>query len=148
GRHRKAMGGYRGRCGCHVAGAPRALPYLDVAQHGLPPRASRGPLRSPGRRRPRRAGRGSRMAPDQTGNDRLMLKAYFHRMVPRLERSFGYDAGYMHEVIETSPKAFFKFSLFQIMSSHRDAAPRDAWFAARIAAAMSEDCGPCTQLVV
>jgi hypothetical protein len=77
-----------------------------------------------------------------------MLKAYLHRTVSRLERSFGYDATYMHEVIDISPLAFFKFGLFQIMSSHRDGVPRDAWFAARIAAAISEDCGPCTQLVV
>ena len=77
-----------------------------------------------------------------------MLKAYLHRSVSKLERSFGYDAGYIHEVIEISRAAFFKFGLFQIMSSHRDGVPRDAWYAARIAAAISEDCGPCTQLVV
>jgi hypothetical protein len=77
-----------------------------------------------------------------------MLKAYLHRSVARLERRFGYDATYLHEVIDISRPAFFKFGLFQIMSSHRDGVPRDAWYAARIAAAMSEDCGPCTQLVV
>jgi hypothetical protein len=77
-----------------------------------------------------------------------MLKSFLHRTVGRLERSFGYDASYLHEVIEISRPAFFKFSLFQVMSSHRDRVPRDAWYAARIAAALSEDCGLCTQLVV
>jgi hypothetical protein len=77
-----------------------------------------------------------------------MLKVFLHRTVSKLEKSFGYDASYLHEVIEISRPAFFKFGLFQIMSSHRDSVPRDAWYAARIAAAMSEDCGPCTQLVV
>jgi len=77
-----------------------------------------------------------------------MLKAYLHRSVARLERSFGYDATYLHEVIDISTPAFFKFGLFRIMSSHRERVPLDAWCAARMAATLSEDCGPCTQLVV
>jgi hypothetical protein len=77
-----------------------------------------------------------------------MLKQILHRQVAGLERTFGYDASYLHEVIDISPSAFFKFALFQAMSAHRRNVPRDAWHAARIAAALSEDCGPCTQLVV
>ncbi len=49
---------------------------------------------------------------------------------------------------DASLPAIFKFFLFQAMASHRDRLPRDLGFAARIAAALSEDCGPCTQLVV
>ena len=77
-----------------------------------------------------------------------MLKRIMHRAVSKLEQSYGYDAGYLHEVIEASRPAFFKFGLFQTMSSHREDVPRDAWYAAKIAATLSEDCGPCTQLVV
>lgn len=77
-----------------------------------------------------------------------MLKGYLHRTVSKLERGYGYDAGYLHEVIDASPRAFFKFGLFQTMSSHREEIPKDAWYAAKIAATLSEDCGPCTQLVV
>jgi hypothetical protein len=77
-----------------------------------------------------------------------MLKQILHRQVAGLERTFGYDASYLHEVIDISVSAFFKFALFQAMSAHRQNVPRDAWYAARIAAALSEDCGPCTQLVV
>ena len=77
-----------------------------------------------------------------------MIRSYFHRSVARLEKSYGYDATYLHEVIDISPRAFFKFGLFQIMSYHRDGAPRDAYCAARIAATLSEDCGPCAQLTV
>jgi hypothetical protein len=77
-----------------------------------------------------------------------MFKQFLHRRIARLERAFGYDATYFHEVVEASTPAFAKFTAFQWMSSHRDQIPRDAWFAARIAAALCEDCGPCTQLVV
>jgi len=77
-----------------------------------------------------------------------MIKAFLHRSVARLEKSYGYDASYLHEVIDVSPSAFFKFGLFQVMSNHRDGAPADAYCAARIAATLSEDCGPCTQLTV
>jgi hypothetical protein len=77
-----------------------------------------------------------------------MIKAFLHRSVAKLEKGFGYDASYLHEVIDVSPSAFFKFGLFQIMSNHRDGAPADAYCAARIAATLSEDCGPCAQLTV
>jgi hypothetical protein len=77
-----------------------------------------------------------------------VIKGFLHRSVAKLERSFGYDATYLHEVIDISPSAFFKFGLFQIMSNHRDGAPREAYCAARIAATLSEDCGPCAQLTV
>lgn len=77
-----------------------------------------------------------------------MIKAFLHRSVNKLEKSFGYDARYLHEVIDVSPSAFFKFGLFQIMSNHRDGAPVEAYCAARIAATLSEDCGPCAQLTV
>jgi hypothetical protein len=77
-----------------------------------------------------------------------MFKQFLHRRIAALERAFGYDATYLHDVTDASTSAFVKFVMFQWMSSHRDRIPRDAWFAARIAVALSEDCGPCTQLVV
>jgi hypothetical protein len=77
-----------------------------------------------------------------------MIKALLHRSLGKLEKGFGYDARYLHEVIDVSPSAFFKFGLFQIMAKHRDGAPRDAHCAAGIAAILSEDCGPCAQLAV
>jgi len=77
-----------------------------------------------------------------------MLKQFLHRSVTKLEKGFDYDAGYLHDVIEISPRAFLKFGLFQVMASHRDGAPLDAYCAARIAATLSEDCGPCAQLTV
>jgi hypothetical protein len=77
-----------------------------------------------------------------------MLKRLLHGSIRKLERDYGYDATYLHEVTDISPAASLKFALFQIMSNHRDRVPRDAYCAARMAATLSEDCGPCTQLVV
>ena len=77
-----------------------------------------------------------------------MIRSFLHKRIRRLEHGFGYDAGYLHEVLDVSLSAFLKFGMFQVMASHRDGVPRDAAFAARLAATLSEDCGPCTQLVV
>lgn len=77
-----------------------------------------------------------------------MLKYFLHRAIAKLERAYGYDATYLHEVTDISTSASVKFALFQVMSAHRDKVPRDAYCAAGMAATLSEDCGPCTQLVV
>ena len=77
-----------------------------------------------------------------------MFKAYLHRKIAATEREFGYDATYTHEMLDASLPAFLKFALFQGMAQHRAGAPREAWYAAKLAGAMSEDCGPCSQLVV
>jgi hypothetical protein len=77
-----------------------------------------------------------------------MLKPYLHSYIAKMERTFGYDGVYLHEVLDVSLPAFLKFALFQAMSSHRDGVPREAYFAAKLAGALSEDCGPCSQLVV
>ena len=77
-----------------------------------------------------------------------MFKSYLHRKIAAMEREFGYDATYTHEMLDASLPAFIKFALFQGMANHRDQVPREAWYAAKLAAAMSEDCGPCSQLCV
>jgi hypothetical protein len=77
-----------------------------------------------------------------------MIRDFLHRSVGKLEKRYRYDASYLHDVIDASPSAFFKFTLFQVMANHRGGAPLDAYCAARIAATLSEDCGPCVQITV
>ncbi len=77
-----------------------------------------------------------------------MMKSMMHAATRKMERMFGYDATYIHEVIDTSEAAGFKFMLSQLVGQHRQGVSKDAWFAAKLAAALSEDCGPCTQLCV
>jgi hypothetical protein len=77
-----------------------------------------------------------------------MLKALLDRFAIRpFERAFNYDAGYMRDVLDASPTAFFKFSMLSGLTPHR-AAPSAALAAAGIAATLREDCGPCTQIGV
>ncbi len=77
-----------------------------------------------------------------------MIRSLLHRTIGAFERRYGYDAAYMHEILDTSVGAFLKLGMAQAMNAHRDSVPNDALFAARIAAVRFEDCGPCAQLVV
>jgi hypothetical protein len=77
-----------------------------------------------------------------------MLKSHFHRKIAKLGQAFDYNVSYLHEMLDASTPAFFKFALFRPMSRHREDVPVTAWFAAKLAATMSEDCGPCSQLMV
>ena len=60
-----------------------------------------------------------------------MLKWLMHKGIAAFERKWQYDASYLHEIIDVSPRAAWMFSR-----------------AAVITAVRSEDCGPCTQLGV
>jgi hypothetical protein len=77
-----------------------------------------------------------------------MFKSFLHGKIKAMERAFGYDATYAHELLDASTPAFVKFGLFQAMANHCDNVPKEAWYAAKLAAVMNEDCGPCAQLNV
>lgn len=77
-----------------------------------------------------------------------MLKQWLHRRIAAFEREFGYDMGYGHEMLDISGKAFMRFARINGMAQHREEMPLAAWYAAKLASTMAEDCGPCTQLVV
>lgn len=77
-----------------------------------------------------------------------MLKAFIHSQIRRFERATDYDATYLHELAEASLGAFRRFAGAQSMSQFREDAPLDAWHAAKIAAMVEQDCGPCVQLCV
>ena len=77
-----------------------------------------------------------------------MLKWLMRRGVAAFERQWQYDAGYLHEIIEASPRAAWRFSRAAAIGTYRTDVPPAAWAAAAIAAVRHEDCGPCTQLGV
>jgi hypothetical protein len=77
-----------------------------------------------------------------------MLKWLMRRGVAAFERQWNYDAGYLHEIIETSPRAAWMFSRAAAIGKYRKDVPPAAWAAAAITAVRHEDCGPCTQLGV
>jgi hypothetical protein len=74
-----------------------------------------------------------------------MLKAILHRQTRGIEKAWGYDAAYMHDLIEASPWAFIRFG-FVASLGHGKGAPRAAMAAAGIVGTLAGDCGPCTQI--
>ena len=77
-----------------------------------------------------------------------MLKWLMRRGIAAFERQWDYDASYVHEIIEASPRAAWMFSRAAAIGKYRKDVPPAAWTAAAITAVRHEDCGPCTQLGV
>ena len=77
-----------------------------------------------------------------------MLRWLMRRGTAAFERQWGYDASYLHEIIEASPRAAWMFRRAAAIGSYRKDVPVAAWTAAAITAVRHEDCGPCTQLGV
>lgn len=64
------------------------------------------------------------------------------------DRRYGYDSTYMRVMHDASPMAFWKFGGVMLAAGHRSVVPVEAHYAAKLVGALTEDCGPCTQLVV
>lgn len=77
-----------------------------------------------------------------------MLKTIARNRIRAFCDRYDYDASYMEALLDASPAAFFKFAKLVNAASHRESVPIDAYYAAKIAGARAEDCGPCTQLAV
>jgi hypothetical protein len=77
-----------------------------------------------------------------------MIKWLLHRMMDKFEREWKYDASYMRDIIDASPRAAWMFSRAVAIGQFRRGVPLEPWFAAGITAVRHEDCGPCTQLGV
>ena len=71
-----------------------------------------------------------------------------HKGIAAFERQWDYDASYLHEIIDVSPRAAWMFSRAAAIGKYRTDAPLAALAAAGITAVRHEDCGPCTQLGV
>ncbi|MEJ7601266.1 MAG: hypothetical protein WKG01_25405 [Kofleriaceae bacterium] len=75
-----------------------------------------------------------------------MLKWFIHRKLAAFEKDFGYDASYMHEVLETDFGAFMKFARATAIGNYRKDVPLDVYSAVSLASVIQADCGPCAQL--
>ena len=75
-----------------------------------------------------------------------MLRWVFRRTVGAFERQWNYDASYLREIIDASPRAAWRFMNATRLASYSRDAPAEALAAAGITAVRSEDCGPCTQI--
>ena len=77
-----------------------------------------------------------------------MIKWFIHRKLRDFERTYRYDASYMHEVLEADPTAFLKFMRATGVGAYRKDVPVEVWTAASLTSSVQADCGPCTQLGV
>lgn len=77
-----------------------------------------------------------------------MVRWALRRAISKFERAWDYDAGYMRDIIDASPRAAWLFSRVTALGRFRRDIPIEAWCAAGITAVRHEDCGPCTQLGV
>lgn len=77
-----------------------------------------------------------------------MFKWFLHRKLRAFERAHGYDASYMHELIDTDVGAFMRFGFATGLGAYRKDVPVDVHVAAGLTSSMHADCGPCTQLGV
>jgi len=86
--------------------------------------------------------------PRRQGKEDIMLKWLLHRKLRSFEREHGYDASYMHEVLDTDVGAFLKFARATGLGAYRKGVPLDVWVGAGLTSSIQADCGPCTQLGV
>jgi hypothetical protein len=77
-----------------------------------------------------------------------MIKWVLRRAIDKFEREWKYDASYMRDIIDASPRAAWLFSRAAALGRFRRGIPIQPWCAAGITAVRHEDCGPCTQLGV
>lgn len=72
----------------------------------------------------------------------------YEKQIASFENAFGYDASYMRDILDASVPAFQKVGPLDALVAHREEVPAEVWHAARLVAAMHEDCGTCAQLLV
>jgi hypothetical protein len=77
-----------------------------------------------------------------------MFRWALRKAIDKFERQWNYDASYMRDLIDASPRAAWLFSRAAALGRFRRDVPLEPWFAAGITAVRHEDCGPCTQLGV
>ncbi len=76
-----------------------------------------------------------------------MLNWFIRRKLDAFERSFGYDMSYARAILEADRSALVALARVTAMGAYKGDLPAPAAYAAKIAATVAEDCGPCTQLV-
>ena len=77
-----------------------------------------------------------------------MIRWALRKAIGKFERQWNYNAAYMHDLIDVSPRAAWLFSRATALGQFRRDLPVDVWSTAALTAVRHEDCGPCTQLGV
>jgi hypothetical protein len=77
-----------------------------------------------------------------------MRNFFVRRMLQRMGKRYDYDPSYLLYLLDEAPKAFWTFMRATALARYREHAPEEATLTVKLLATMTEDCGPCTQLVV
>jgi hypothetical protein len=76
-----------------------------------------------------------------------MIRTMLKKGLGRFERRYGYDAAYMHEIVDADTGAGVRLMMAMGFLNHDFGVPADMVFAAKIRSALRADCGPCLRLV-
>jgi hypothetical protein len=77
-----------------------------------------------------------------------MLSWLIRNRLAAFERKYNFDMSYAREILVADRKAFFTLSKLAGLGQYRRDIPKDVYWAVGLVAAVSADCGPCTQLGV
>lgn len=77
-----------------------------------------------------------------------MFRRITRRRLEAFQRTWDYDTEYMRWMLDTSPRAFWRYARFLELSRFREDAPSALWHTARLTSVLAGDCGPCVQLLV
>lgn len=75
-----------------------------------------------------------------------MLRRLIDNRLAAFERTWGYDAAYLRELLAVGARPVMLFARVTALGNYTVGVPPTALHAARVAAGMHEDCGPCAQL--
>ncbi|MFP3943347.1 MAG: hypothetical protein ACLFWF_05625 [Alphaproteobacteria bacterium] len=78
----------------------------------------------------------------------MMWKWFARLALKRWGRRYDYDVSYMLALLAASPRGFRRFAKIMDVARHGDGVPPEALYAVKLVAAITEDCGACTELVV
>jgi hypothetical protein len=78
-----------------------------------------------------------------------MLKWYVKRQLEKFGRRWGYDTGYVREIVdEAGVGAVMPLQALGKLGAYRKSVPPDTYAGATLTAGKAADCGPCLQLGV
>lgn len=76
-----------------------------------------------------------------------MFRPIARRLLDRFSERYDYDVSYLLDMLEHDRRVFWKFGKLMGLAQYRRTTPSEAFFVAKLVAAIHEDCGACTQLV-
>ncbi len=77
-----------------------------------------------------------------------MIARILKRQVAGFGDRYGYDASYLHELVDTDRTGAVKMLLLGPFTRHRFGLPAAPYFAAKIIATQRADCGACLKLAI